>query len=381
MSRRALFASFITAAIALSPFWIAHLIWRLTPEREINLLVVDYTVPTYTYSHHRGLFWLLNYLRIYAPGMQQPWMIEKNYLGYKPGKEGDTHRISEVKLTGYDWIYLSDAYGVYDIDLEKNKDLEPPPGFRPTRLFGGLTREDAEALFDFVDKGGNLIMEFNSFASSTDNPAQKIGETLMGMRWTGWAGRTVDNLRDKTITPRWLFDLYRSNYPNQPIPEGPALFLVHTDGKLVVLHGEPIENTSPSLRVTKQGKTALPGSYASPPYYGWFAIMTPGKGVEVLAEIQLPTVQRWQRQYHKAGIPPAFPLLTRLRVGNSTRIYIGADVANLEDSPRHFQLAGLPLLQAAVNRRRDKISNRPAYWQFYFPAVGEILSRASSPRK
>jgi hypothetical protein len=108
--------------------------------------------------------------------------------------------------------------------------------------------------------------------------------------------------------------------------------------------------------------------------------MTPKKGVEVLAEIQLPTVKRWQRQYRKAGLPIAFPLLTRLRVKDTVRIYIGADIANLEDSPQHYQLAGLPLLQAAVNRRRDRISNRPAYWQFYFPAVGEILRKASSIR-
>jgi hypothetical protein len=263
VSRRAIFASIVTAFIVLSPFWIAHLIWRLAPERELNVLIVDYTVPTYTYSHHRGLFWLLNYLRIYAPDTHEPWEIEKNYLGYKPGKKGGTRRISEVGLTGYDWIYLSDTYGVYDIDLEKNKDFEPPPDFRPTRLFGGLTQQDAEALSEFVGKGGNVIMEFNSFASSTEDPAREIGETLMGLRWTGWAGRTVDDLRDKTITPRWLHDRYRANYPNQPFPEGPALFLVHTDGRLVVLHGEPIEITSPSLRITEQGREALPGSYAS----------------------------------------------------------------------------------------------------------------------
>jgi len=370
----------VTLAIILSPFWIAHLTWRLAPERELNVLIVDYTVPTHTYSHHRGLFWLLNYLRIHAPDTQESWAIEKNYLGYKPGKKSNTRRINEVELTGYEWIYLSDTYGVYDIDLEKNKDFVPSPDFRPTRLFGGLTREDAEALSDFVVKGGNLIMEFNSFASSSEDPARKIGEELMGVRWTGWAGRTVDDLNDKTITPRWIPDRYRANYPNQPFPDGPALFLVHTDGSLVVLDGEPIENASPSLRVTQQGKAVLQDVYASPPYYGWFAIMAPQKGVEVLAEIQLPTVDRWQQSYRKAGIPLAFPLLTRLRVNQTQRIYIGADIANLEDSPRHYQLAGLPTLQAAVNRRRDKISNRPAYWQFYFPAIGEILRKASSIR-
>ncbi|MBN1655475.1 MAG: hypothetical protein JXA30_17040 [Deltaproteobacteria bacterium] len=380
MSRRTLLVSLATAAILLSPFWIAHLIWRLAPIRELDLLVVDYTVPTHSYSHHRGLFWLLNHLRIYPPGAREEWDVEKNYVGYKPGKQGDTRRISQIELKRYQWVYLSDTYGVYDIDLVKSPGEKLAMQIRPKLLFGGLTLQDAEALSDFVGAGGNLILEFNVFTGTARDPARKLAEKLVGMRWTGWAGRMVDELRDKTITPRWLPELYRANYPNRAFPKGPALFLVHSDGRLVVLHGETLEATSPSLSMTKEGRAILSGAYASPPYFGWFAIMEPQKGVEILAEITLPAERHWRQSYLKASVPLTFPLVTRLRDKRTTRIYIAADIANLEETPRHYQLAGLPLLQAAVNRRRDIISNRPAYWQFYVPVVGKLLRNASSIR-
>jgi hypothetical protein len=366
--------------IIVSPFWISHIIWRLSPIRDLALVVIDYTVPTFSYSHHRGLFWLLNHLRIFGPNTTEPWQVDKNYVGYKPDNNVANHYISEIDLTPYHWLYLSDTYGVYDIDIAKKPEKELPESVRPKLVFGSLTLSDAHALSRFVEKGGNIILEFNSFASPTKDDARVIAESLVGLQWTGWAGRFIDDLYDKTITPSWLPDLYHIHYPNRPLPKGPVLILVHNDGRLVVLHGETLENTSPSLSITDQGKKMLRDLYATPPYFGWFAIMAPIKSVQVLAEIRLPVALDWKNRYRDAGIPTAFPLITQHRENGTTRIYIAANIADLEDTPRYYELAGLPLLQAAVNRRRDIISNRPAYWQFYAPLVGEMLKRVSSER-
>lgn len=380
VNRKALLTFAATALVILSPFWISHVIWRLGPISELSLLVVDYTVPTDSYSHHRGLFWLLNHLRIMASGSREPWSIDKDYAGYKPPGKGASRYLSQTNLKKYHWVYLSDTYGVYDIDIEGKKNEDLPASFRPKLVFGSLTLQDANALSSFVEGGGNVIFESNSFSGPTGERAREIAEHLMGVRWTGWAGRLIDDLRDKTITPRWLPDLYYKTYPNHPLPEGPALVLVHKNGTLVVLHGEPIERTAPSLVVTEQGKAAQLDSSGSPPYFGWFEIMSAHHGVEILAEVRLPTIARWEKRRKAAGIPLVFPLITRFKKDRTNRIYIAADIANLDDTPRHYQLAGLPLLQAAVNRRQDAISNLPAYWRFYLPVVGQILRRASSLR-
>ncbi len=377
MNFRRIITTVVTACVLLSPFWIAHLVWRLFPVRELSMLVVDYTVPTTKYSHHQGLFWLLNYIRIKGPGDDKRWQVESDYVGYKPGMLNVNQRLHETPLAPYDWIYIADTYGVYDTDLMVKQNAIPAVHPPQKLVFGALINEDVKALEGFVKRGGSIVLEFNTFSGPTQTANRKLAESLVGVHWTGWAGRFFPELSDKDTLPVWFPRLFKLQYPDRPLPTGPGIMLIHNKSKIVVLEGRSFRQSIPWVRTTSTGRKRFSGPHNKPSYFGWFAIVDPELSVNVLAEIFLPISPEWKRICRKANIPIIFPLLTELRDIDSSRYYIAANIANLQDKPGFYQLAGMPSLQAAVNRRQDDIQSKPAYWQFYVPIMSQIFKKAA----
>lgn len=370
-----------TAVLVLTaPFWVTHLLWQLRPSHQLRLLVVDYTVPTGHYSHHQGLFWLLNYYRFATPRGAEGWQLSQDYIGYQQDPTRSHRRLSQADLRSYSWLYLVDTYGVYDTDID-GVDTSvlgyAEHGRAPKMVFGALSVDDASKLTAFVRGGGSLVLEFNSFAKPTPPAVRTSVEQLMGVRWSGWVGRFMADLGDQGDIPYWFPKLYQKQYPGQDEPSGPGMMLVHESGKLVVLQGYPIEHSAPQLSLSPQGRQWISGSFGTPPYFNWFAIVSAGRGTEVLAQIALPEHSDWQQQCRRHNVPTVFPLLTRQRYAKSTRIYVAANIANLDQTPGRYQLAGIHLLQAAVHRRRDVVTNRPAFWQLYVPLMGALLKEAA----
>ncbi len=360
------------------PFWASHLIWRLSPTINTTVLIVDYTVPSLRFSHHNGLIWLLNHFRVRAPKGADKWHADRDYVGYNPTTTTEHHRVWERNLDPYDWVYVADTYGVYDIDVLKEGDPERHSLRVPKLLFGALTMKDMQALSSFTEKGGNIFFEFNSFSEPTAPEVRAAAEALTGVTWTGWTGRFFQDLSDLESIPPWLPRLYKAQYNGQNLPQGPGILLVNEVGRVVVLSGERFEKSAPILNITSTGKRMYPRTYGTPPYFGWFSLVNSRAGVDVLAEIILPTPSpAWEKAYQMAKIPIVSPLLTQLSMNNSNRFYMAANLSNLDNAPDVYRLAGVSLLQAAVHRRRDSVSEMPAYWQLYVPAVSEILIKSA----
>lgn len=366
-------------AILLSPLWTSHLIWRLFPQKSLKMLIVDYTVPFTRYSHHRGIIWLLNYHRVSPPHEGSSWSEETDYLGYNPSVPENSKHLSEISLEAYDWIYLADTYGVYDTDLMKRKKIKIPRDHVPHLVFGGLTADDASALSNFTSEGNNIILEFNSFATPTEEPARKTVEELVGVNWTGWSGRFFPDLGNLAEVPTWYEKLFRLRYGDRPLPRGPGILFIHQSGLLVVLSNQSFEKSAPFFRTTRIGKEKYSASYGTPSYFGWFSIVLPrSSNTKILAEIILPNHYEWRKICRKARIPTVFPLITEFELAQSKRIYLAANLANIEDNPGMHTLAGIPTLQAALNRRRDTVSEKPAYWHIYVPMMGKMMTEFSS---
>lgn len=81
MRRRHVLAIFI---ILISSYILA---WHLSPTREINLLVVEKTVPENNYREHRSIFWIAEH-RHFTDRNGAFLRAESDYLGYLPGKRG-----------------------------------------------------------------------------------------------------------------------------------------------------------------------------------------------------------------------------------------------------------------------------------------------------
>jgi hypothetical protein len=245
-------------------------------------------------------------------------------------------------------------------------------------IFGGLSVDDAVALEHFAEAGGNLISEFNSLSDPTPRDARQIMSEIMAIEWLGWTGRFIVEYREVKKLYPWFEALYRHNYGSRPLPKGPGMMLIHESGKLVVLSGAVFEKSMPTLTLTKRGKEWMAEPVGSPPYYGWFGIVTTGIDTDVLAQIVMPTPDDWEEHFRLKGIPKKFPLITRRRVKNSDRIYIAANISVVDEVPTFHTLAFLPNILSTIHRRRDSQHYGPTYWQFFVPVVGKILKDAAT---
>ena len=116
MSLRNVYRVMLLLAIATSPVWVSFLIWQLTPWKQAKVLLVDYTVPFESAREHRGAIWLLNHTKYQAPVGEQ-WRPLTSHAGYDPTKREVQTPIAELDLSGKDWIFFTDSYGVYADDL------------------------------------------------------------------------------------------------------------------------------------------------------------------------------------------------------------------------------------------------------------------------
>jgi hypothetical protein len=363
----------LVISILTSPLWVSHLAWRLEPGYDIRLLAVDYSVPSMYCRNHAGLFWLFNHLRIKRPFLSGGWRDSHDYVGYHPAEPVRAVRVSEMDLGEFDGIYVADAHGVTARDMSARQVKAHPEWPREGLIFGGLSPADGTAISQFVKRKGHLVMEFNSIEDPTHPVTRKLIEGIVGIRWTGWAGRFVPSFIDAANEIPWFYPMFLKAYPKARLPKGEGMIMVHRDGKLVVLSGQPFEESIPSLVVTDKGRERFPGAYGSPPFYDWFSIVEKVDNVEVLAEIQLPVPGNWEAEWRKVGLEPRSPLLTWYDRGGAKRVYLAANLSALDGVPVH-QLAGLPTVLAWLYRRRDSVTDRPAFWQFFVPVMGRVLT-------
>lgn len=367
----------LIAATATSPFWGAFLAWRNIPWRAQRVQLVDYTVPYASGREHRGAAWLLNHEK-YQPSSGTYWSAVGTHVGYDPMDREHPRTVASLDLRQTDWILVTDSYGVYVDDLKDIVNEQAHKDFSQ-KIFGGLSLADAEAIRGHLERGRHTLLEFNSLEEPTDPAARTMLEGLFGVHWTGWTGRTFLDLRDTTDVPRWLPRLFKEQYGDVPMPRTPVLALVHRDGRLLLVPDPVSTRVSPELAMTAAGAQAIPGTNGGADYYYWFPVLDLAPGTELLAELEFPDTPRMDSVRALAGVPRRIPLLTRRIVDGSHRIYLAADLSDTDFDPGAFRFAGLARLHRALKVDPRIYNSQMAYWQFYFPAVSQLLQAPYTP--
>ena len=376
MNLKSMLVSTAVVVVLASPIWVSHLVWRTWPRLQLNLLVVDYSVPTDSYWNHKGLFWLLNHLRIGPKQQDGLWRLERDYVGFDPVGEGKGTRLCDASLDSYEWLYLADTYGVHVRDRKPGPNTVVTNGF----IFGGLSKADADALADF-SKHGSIVSEFNSLSDPTPKEVRRTVADIMGIERRGWVGRFITDFQKVPEEYPWFTALYNTQYKDEPLPTGAGMMLISETGALIVLSGAVFEKSMPTLLLTPRGKEWMGIPIGTPPYYGWFGVITAKPGTDVLAEIEMPTPDDWERRFRAKGVPKRFPLMTRKTADNRQQIYISANISVVDETPTFRGLAYLPKLLAVIHRRRDSQDHGPAYWQFFVPVVGRLLTDAAEQER
>ena len=133
----------LVVAILTSPFWLANLVWRARPWRAERVQLVDYSVPYVSGREHQGAVWLLNHEK-YRPPTGDRWELIGSHAGYDPTDRDRPRPISALDLSTTDWLYVTDAYGVYEDDLKQIGAEIAHMDYNP-KVFGGFS--------DAVDSG------------------------------------------------------------------------------------------------------------------------------------------------------------------------------------------------------------------------------------
>ncbi|MEH7444793.1 hypothetical protein V7201_20970 [Bacillus sp. JJ1122] len=348
----------LVVAVVSSPFWL----WYLKPEKTLDLLIVDKTVPDKSFREHKGLTWILNNEK-YRKSNGSPYSAEDDYIGFEHEKaKSYTAGKLPDDLDPYKVVYLADLYGVYEEEFHGPNES----GSRSKQLYGGLQQEDVTTLENALLEGNKtLIAEFNTFGSPTEEAVRKQMTNLLNVKWSGWTGRYFPDLDGKEV-PQWIIDQYKVQTGGWNFT-GAGFVFVNEENFIVVIGKEDIVGEGLEFLLTQKGEKTF-NSDLNSKYTYWFDIIEPIDECEVLANYQLPVKAQAIEKLASYGIPLAFPAVIHHKNKLYSSYYFAGDYADEAEVPEIYQTEGLSTWRKITGGRNS------FYWSTYVPMMKEILA-------
>ncbi|MEZ5226433.1 MAG: hypothetical protein R2710_07095 [Acidimicrobiales bacterium] len=263
--------------------------WRLTPHREVDILVYDQNVPNETYGQHGALAQIFEYHRV-------PYALD-DYVGLTPGT-WEPH--GEWPEQQPDLIVLADVTGVY---LDENNE---PDEFGGRPVGEVIWPSQAEDIQRWVAAGTPAYGEFSMVVEPTPGRAGAILEDVFGVSSTGWRIRMFDDL---TLVSPGIRNL--GAYPWPYTGRGLVAVSGPAGGRnqgrnLVVLTEEQLDGFE--IRIIG-GPPGSPGGNAR--FDGWVEVVQPDPGTELDAVFELPVNADGAKMLARMGLPTRFAALVR----------------------------------------------------------------------
>ncbi len=363
--------------------WVAY---AMRPARQLDVVVLDKTVPFRNYLEHRSLFWLLRHEK-YVQAGGKPYETASDYLGaFPPERPGDPpERMIDLpadRARRADLVYLADTYGVYRGDLASGPAMQAALE-RSEKVYGGLEKAEAIAAADALSAHATLVAEFNTLGSPTRPEARRILEEALGVHWTHWIGRYFPRLEDDEAVPRWLRRDYEREWHEPWRFSGPGYVLLQEDEHCEVLRvGE--EAARIGLTIEREDPVEPPVSHVAGgiPYPYWFDIVTTEPGARILARFRWHLTPAGRERLEARGLPERFAAVTRRQApGGGAAYYFAGDFADNPMTDRAVPLAGYPTLMRWLQASTIAPSEMTFYWRFYFPMMERLLDDlAGRPR-
>ncbi|MDZ5473976.1 hypothetical protein SM124_19840 [Bacillus sp. 31A1R] len=350
---------FLVTLLITSPFWL----WFIKPSNQLEVLILNKTVPDDTYREHKGLVWILNNEK-YVKDNNQRYSSKVDYRGFVPKDEKEYEiRPLPQNLDKYDVIYIADQYGVYEEEFYGDNEL----GERSNHLYGGLEEEEINQITDELihSKGKTLIAEFNTFASPTSNSAREKISNVLNVDWTGWIGRYFSDLNSKEV-PVWVKENYMASGDKWEF-SGEGFVFVSKDDYVVVLEKEDLKDRGVNFKHTKTGSNHFDLKIESK-YQYWFDIIEARNSDEILATYELPLTDKGKNKLEGYGLPSEFPAVTFHQNSKFASYYFAGDFADEGEVPDIYQTRGLSFWKKQFS------ASSSFYWSAYVPMMKSILS-------
>lgn len=354
----------ILLVIVIVPF----LLWFFQSSKQLNVAIIDKTVPNESFREHLGITWVLNHFKYeHNNGIYNE---EEDYFGTLPDENNKkvTEKPLPANYESYDVIYLADTYGVYEDDFKKESERL---GARTERITGGLEVEEWNNIVKRLadDKKSLFIAEYNSIASPTSAEVRQSVLDYLEIDWSGWVGRYFDELdfdKNKEI-PQWIVDEFGESWTY----EGGGFVLVNdfTFEVIVLEFGKHIDEKGIRLEFTDKGKSLF-GIHSNPKYEYWFDIVTANNEEQILANYQWSLTESGQSLLEEQGIPSSFAAVVSNERKLSTNYYFAGDFNDVSKVPSYYKITGL----STINKIAQKFSNDSFYWSAYVPMMKKIIS-------
>ncbi|MFJ7367926.1 hypothetical protein ACIQVU_00545 [Lysinibacillus sp. NPDC098008] len=340
--------------------------WYLEDEQQLNVAIIDKTVPNESYREHLGVNWFLNYYKYTLNG--HTYDVAHDYYGTTPNDDTKHVTVKEMP-TDYqqsDVIYLADTYGVYQDDVEQDKRL----GKRSEKIVGGLEMEEWQAITRRLadKKKSMLIAEYNTFASPTSEAVRNELQDYLGITWSGWIGRYFDELdyHKNLEIPQWIIDDYGDNWPYKG---GGFLLVNEITEQLVVLELEKhVQSAGIQVQFTEKGKEFFQSS-ASAQYNYWFDIITPKYAEDALANYQWDLTKKGSKLLEENDIPAQFAAIVAQDKRYTSSYYFAGDFNDVARVPTLYKIKGLP----TIYKYAEKFADNSFYWSLYIPVMSKIF--------
>ena len=354
----------VISIILASPF----IIWKAKPSKNLDVVIIDKTVPTTSYREHKGFMWILNNLKIKNEYSNTSFKYDKDYYGFFPlsNEKYITKELPE-KIGKPNLIYITDTYGVYKEDFYKKN----ASGNRSGIIYGGTKGLEVDKIKNALNNN-TIIGEFNTLASPTDSTSKEKLENIFGLKWDKWIGRYFSDLSKENIElPYWMQENYAMQQGEKWNFKGAGIVIVNSDDTIIVLRKDveiakglnKIE-FAPKAKNEFQVKNNLN-------YYYWFEITKADKSAEVLASYKLDVTKEGQKILDKYNLPRSFPAIVR-KTGVYTSYYFAGDFADSNSTPKVYSASGIKFFNKITTFDEDTNQNY-FYWNVYYPLIKNIV--------
>ncbi len=356
--------------------------WHLKPKREMNVVVIDKTVLSYSededinkdhiYRKHQGFVRILNQQR-YIKEDTTDYDYKKDYFGPAVDEEGAySHDTDLGDATGSpDLVYLCDGYGMGNDTFGHYNGSTP--------LNAGISSDEMSYISFAHEYGAQVVTEMALFSSPMSDSVFAQMTALTGVTPTKWIGRYLVDLEDFSDVPDWAPPMYEQQEGVEWRFTGPGILLVSNDGKIIILE-QNTDFTSQNLLqiyINDDYKSEF-GGCDQCNFYNWFELVEPNYGTETIATFAFDLNAVGMEKIKEISKTPRFAAVTRRQEeGYAPVYYFAGDCCDYVNGDRYgcFLFANEFFKFLSYDRQGD-ISN--FYWRFYTPMLRHILDNTTS---
>ncbi|MBM4344187.1 MAG: glycosyltransferase family 2 protein [Deltaproteobacteria bacterium] len=335
-------------------------VWLVKPRPAALPVVLSKTVPFENSREHARMMWLLSQAKAKPMTSKVLWDNATDYVGYDPATR-KYRQLAAADLSGKNLLLIADSYGVYRDDF----DAFPRPVAHlelSQRIYGGMYPQEVEAIEQFVQRGGRIYGEFNTYATPTPYALRLRLEKLFNLQWSGWAGRRVDNFADDREIAQWVQKRWAEETGRPYDLVGPGILLIHEDGRVCCLQ-QDLDITADPLTLHAAGRK-IPFTY-------WFDINLPTEPTEVRAEFTINSMPPGDELMRKFGISKRFPAI--VHDDGCQHMYVAGDMADGQETLGLPWLWGVPTLRRGMASLGIMPEETRLLWQIYAPLLLKMI--------